>query len=112
MGRMRLTTALTLCALLAIAAKASVTASGAGVATATLKKIASQVDERAGVISIEASEPVAYVAAQPDPREFVVELRDVAAAGFADAGLLDSDTDLAPLRERDDFQRVAALARR
>jgi hypothetical protein len=37
-----------------------------------------------GVISIEASDPVPYVASQPDPRTFVVEMRDVVAAGFAD----------------------------
>ena len=49
-----------------------------------LKRIASRVDDRAGVISIEASDPVPYVASQPDPRTFVVEMRDVVAAGFAD----------------------------
>ena len=38
-------------------------------------------DDRAGVIAIEASAPVAYVAAQPDPRTFVIELRDVWPAG-------------------------------
>jgi len=52
--------------------------------TAMLKRIASRVDDRAGVISIEASDPVPYVASQPDPRTFVVEMRDVVAAGFAD----------------------------
>ena len=41
-------------------------------------------DDRAGVIAIEASAPVAYVAAQPDPQTFVIELRDVLASGFAD----------------------------
>ena len=49
-----------------------------------LKKIASRVDGRTGVIAIEASDPVPYVASQPDPRTFVVELRDVVAVGFAD----------------------------
>src|SRR5258705_11412290 len=52
--------------------------------TAVLKRITSRVDDRAGVISIEASHPVAYVASQPDPRTFVVEMRDVLAVGFAD----------------------------
>jgi hypothetical protein len=42
------------------------------------------VDDRAGVVSIEASDPVPYVASQPDPRTFVVEMRDVLAVGFAD----------------------------
>jgi type IV pilus assembly protein PilQ len=51
---------------------------------ATLKKISSRVDERAGIVSIEASDPVPYVASQPDPQTFVVELRDVEAAGVAD----------------------------
>ena len=52
--------------------------------TAVLKRITSRVDDRAGVISIEASDPVPYVASQPDPRTFVVEMRDVLAVGFAD----------------------------
>jgi type IV pilus assembly protein PilQ len=52
--------------------------------TAMLKRIASRTDDRAGVISIEASDPVPYVASQPDPRTFVVEMRDVVALGFTD----------------------------
>jgi len=80
----RHTTVLLLCVVIALGAKASLTASGAGIETATLKKIASRVDDRAGVIAIEASAPVAYVAAQPDPQTFVIELRDVLASGFAD----------------------------
>src|ERR1041384_718773 len=52
--------------------------------TAMLKRIASRVDDHAGVISIEASDPVPYVASQPDPRTFVIEMRDVFAVGFAD----------------------------
>ena len=51
----------------------------------TLTKIASRVDDRTGVITIEASEPVPYVASQPDPHTYIVELRDVATRGFADA---------------------------
>jgi len=51
---------------------------------ATLKRIASKVDGRAGVITIEASDPVPYVATQPDPHSFVVEMRDIVATGFAD----------------------------
>jgi hypothetical protein len=49
-----------------------------------LKKIESRVDGRAGVISIEASDPVPYVSSQPEPRLFVIELRDIVALGFAD----------------------------
>ena len=41
-------------------------------------------DARLGVIAIEASDPVPYVASQPDPQQFVIELRDIVAAGFAD----------------------------
>jgi hypothetical protein len=51
----------------------------------TLTKISSRIDERSGVIAIEASEPVPYVASQPDARTYVVELRDVLAQGFADS---------------------------
>jgi type IV pilus assembly protein PilQ len=51
---------------------------------AVLKRITSRVEDRAGVLSIEASDPVPYVASQPDPRTFVVEMRDVLASGFAD----------------------------
>lgn len=71
-------------ALLTTATMASLAASAAGAASATLKAIASRVDGRAGVVAIEASDPVSYVAAQPDPLTFVVELRDVATGGFAD----------------------------
>ena len=53
-----------------------------GADPAMLKRIASSVDDRTGVIAIEASTPVAYVASQPDPNTFVVELRDVVSAGF------------------------------
>ncbi|PYR68213.1 MAG: hypothetical protein DMF88_10120 [Acidobacteria bacterium] len=52
--------------------------------TAMLKRISSRVDDHAGVISIEASDPVPYVASQPDPMTFVIEMRDVLAVGFAD----------------------------
>src|SRR5262245_11184487 len=79
----RQTTVLLLCAAMALGAKASLTAS-AGIETATLRKIASRVDDRAGVIAIEASAPVAYIAAQPVARTFGSELRDVLASGFAD----------------------------
>jgi type IV pilus assembly protein PilQ len=53
-----------------------------GADPAMLKRITSSVDDRTGVIAIEASTPVAYVASQPDPNTFVVELRDVVSAGF------------------------------
>ena len=80
----RKTTVLVLCVAVAIGAVAPLTAGGARADVATLRKIGSRVDGRAGVISIEASDPVSYVAAQPDPRTFVIEMRDVEARGFAD----------------------------
>jgi type IV pilus assembly protein PilQ len=51
---------------------------------ALLRKIGSKLEARTGVIAIEASAPVPYVASQPDPRTMVVELRDVSTLGFAD----------------------------
>jgi len=59
-------------------------ASSARTDAAMLKKIASRLEARTGVLSIEASAPVPYVASQPDAHTFVVELRDVVALGFAD----------------------------
>jgi type IV pilus assembly protein PilQ len=77
-------TAVVALALLTTATMASLAASAAGAASAALKAIASRVDGSAGVVAIEASDPVSYVAAQPDPLTFVVELRDVATGGFVD----------------------------
>jgi type IV pilus assembly protein PilQ len=57
--------------------------------SATLKKIESRLESKTGVVAIEASAPVPYVASQPDPRSFVIELRDVVAAGFDDALKID-----------------------
>ena len=57
----------------------------AGVESAVLRSVASRLEARTSVLTIEASVPVAYVASQPDPRSFVVELRDVVATGaFSD----------------------------
>jgi type IV pilus assembly protein PilQ len=69
---------------LAAALMAPLGANGSRSEVAMLKKIASRVNDRAGVIAIEASDPVPYVASQPDPRMFVIELREVVALGFAD----------------------------
>ena len=54
---------------------------GARSTAAMLRKVTSQLDARTGILSIEASAPVAYVASQPDTRTTIVEMRDVAAAG-------------------------------
>jgi type IV pilus assembly protein PilQ len=69
--------------------------------SATLKKIESRLESKTGVVAIEASAPVPYVASQPDPRSFVVELRDVAAAGFDDAFKKDPRHPIAALKVED-----------
>ena len=74
-----------LCVTMTVGVMEPVGARAARVDVATLKRIASKVEGRAGVITIEASDPVPYVATQPDPRSFVVEMRDIVATGFADA---------------------------
>jgi len=58
---------------------AAVVASGPAVeaAGAVLRSVSARRDAGRAVIAIEASAPVAYVTARPDPRTFVVELRDV-----------------------------------
>jgi hypothetical protein len=71
-----------LCLAMAAGVMVPLGASGARVDQATLKKIASRVEARTGVIAIEASAPVPYVASQPDPKTFVVELRDVVTSGI------------------------------
>jgi type IV pilus assembly protein PilQ len=71
-----------LCLAMAVGAMIPLRVSGAGNDAAMLKRIASRVDGRMGVIAIEATTPVPYIASQPDPKTFVVELRDVVAVGF------------------------------
>jgi type IV pilus assembly protein PilQ len=71
-----------LCVALALGVMAPLRAIGAGNDPAMLKRIASKVDGRTGVVAIEATTAVPYVASQPDPKTFVVEMRDVVAAGF------------------------------
>jgi type IV pilus assembly protein PilQ len=77
-----------LCAI-ALGILAPLLAAPEGADEPTLKKIASRVGDRTGVITIEASDPVPYVASQPDPHTFVVELRNVVAHGFADKFTID-----------------------
>jgi len=73
-----------LCIAAALGAMTPLGAAGARADAAMLKKIGSTLEARTGSVAIEASAAVPYVASQPDPRTFVVELRDVVAAGFAD----------------------------
>ena len=56
-----------LCAGLALGLMVPLRASGTGPDFAVLKRIGSRVDDRAGVISIEASDPVAYVGRSSRP---------------------------------------------
>jgi type IV pilus assembly protein PilQ len=70
-----------LCVATALGVMNPLTVNGAD-APSTLTRIDSHVDERQGVITIEASSPVPYVASQPGPSTFVVELRDVVAGGY------------------------------
>ena len=81
---LRNTKLLVLGALVATGAMAPLGASGGRTELPTLTSIASRVDDRTGVVTIEASAPVPYVASQPDPRTYIVELREVATRGFAD----------------------------
>jgi type IV pilus secretin PilQ/predicted competence protein len=87
-----------LCLALAAGAMAPLGAAGARADAAMLKRIGSRVDGRTGVIAIEASTPVPYVASQPDARTFVVELRDVVTAGFEDGFIADPRHPIAAVR--------------
>jgi type IV pilus assembly protein PilQ len=73
-----------LCLAMAAGVMAPTGAAGARTDAAMLTRIASRLDGRTGVLAIEASTPVPYVASQPDAHTFVVELRDVVTAGFVD----------------------------
>jgi len=87
-----------LCSAMTIGVMAPVGARAARGDVATLKRIASRVDGRGGVITIEASDPVPFVATQPDPHTFVVELRDIVATGFADAFKADPRSPIAAVQ--------------
>ena len=80
----RYTFLLVLCVVMTVGGGGPLAAGGARVDLATLENISSRVDGRAGVVAIEASDPVPYIASQPDPRLFVIELRDIVSLGFAD----------------------------
>ena len=56
---------------------------------ATLKKVSSTLDARTGVLTLEASAPVPYVASQVDARTTLVEMRDVVASGSAEKVRID-----------------------
>ena len=83
-------------------------AAGAGVESAVLKRVASRVEARVGVLTIEASAPVPYVTSQPDPRSFVVELRDVVTTGAVDGFVVDPRSPIAGGQRRDAAGRPTA----
>src|SRR5678816_3000279 len=87
-----------LCLATAAGVMAPVGAAGARSDAALLKRIGSRIDGRTGVIAIEASTPVPYVASQPDARTFVVELRDIVTAGFEDGFTADPRNPIASVR--------------
>jgi type IV pilus assembly protein PilQ len=87
-----------LCLAMAAGVMAPLGAAGARTDAAMLKRIASRLEGRTGVIAIEASTPVPYVASQPDARTFVVELRDVVTAGFEDGFTADPRHPFAAIR--------------
>jgi type IV pilus assembly protein PilQ len=87
-----------LCLAMAAGVMAPLGAAGARTDAAMLKRIVSRLDGRTGVIAIEASTPVPYVASQPDARTFVVELRDVVTAGFEDGFTADPRHPIAAVR--------------
>src|ERR1044071_5758609 len=91
-------TLVALCVAMALGVMTPLGAAAARSDVAKLKKIASRVDDRLGVVSIEASDPVPYVASQPDARTFIIELRDVAAAGVADQFVPDPRNPIASVR--------------
>jgi len=87
-----------LCLAMAAGTMAPLGAAGARTDAAILKRIASRLEGRTGVLAIEASTPVPYVASQPDARTFVVELRDVVTAGFEDSFTADPRHPIAAVR--------------
>src|SRR5262245_18241135 len=87
-----------LCLAMAAGVMAPLGAAGARSDAAMLKRIGSRIDGRTGVIAIEASAPVPYVASQPDARTFVVELRDIVTAGFEDGFTADPRNPVASVK--------------
>ena len=87
-----------LCLAMAAGVMAPIGAAGARTDAAILKRIASRLDGRTGVLAIEASTPVPYVASQPDAKTFVVELRDVVTAGFEDGFTADPRNPIAAVK--------------
>ncbi len=89
---------LALGAIVALGISASLSASDVTLGMVRLTQIASEIDEHYGVVRIEATEPVPYVASQPEPSTFVIELRDVNGVGVADHFVPDRRSAFSALR--------------
>jgi type IV pilus assembly protein PilQ len=63
-----------------------------------LTGISSRVDEETAVVAIEASDPVPFVASQPDPHTFLLELRDVQAVNVVDRFTPDARSPISAVR--------------
>ncbi|MEQ1759157.1 MAG: type IV pilus secretin PilQ [Vicinamibacterales bacterium] len=86
-------------AMLALGISASLLASGAQISDlARLTEITSHVDDQVGSVAIEASDPVPYVASQPDPHTFLLEMRDVQTAGLVDRFAVDPRSPISSVR--------------
>jgi type IV pilus secretin PilQ/predicted competence protein len=85
-------------AVLALGISATLLASAQSGSQARLTEIRSRVDDQNGIVSIEATDPVPYVASQPDPHTFIVELRDVEAAGVLDHFSADARSPISGVR--------------
>src|SRR5262245_23573859 len=97
--RSRSTRVFMLCATLALGISATLVASAAKIIDlARLTAISSRVDDRVGSVAIEASDPVPYVASQPDPHTFVLELRDVRTVGLVDRFAADPRSPISSVR--------------
>ena len=96
--RTRSTRVFALCAMLALGISASLLASAQMADLARLTQISSRIEDTASVVAIEASDPVPYVASQPEPNTFVVELRDVQTSGIVDRFARDPRSPFASVR--------------
>ena len=86
-------------AMLALGIGATLIASGAPFGNpAKLTGITSRVDERVGAVAIETSDPVPYVASQPEPHTFLLELRDVQTVGLVDRFTADQRSPITSVR--------------
>jgi len=101
-----------LCLATALGAFQPLRANGGAADPSTLTRIASRVDDQAGVVAIEASAPVPYVASYPAPDTFVVELRNVVAQDFVNDFASDPRHPVSAVDVESDYARDGALVTR